>query len=430
MLHIDCLERCGLFPLVVATTLVLASAAHAGETLTLDGSIRRAWEQNPGVREAEADVEAARARVAGARLLTQDNPDLSIAVGPRSRAMERSVDYELSITQPIDIAGRRRARIDATAASVKAAEARLAERRGTVAADVREAFGRALAAEAHEQLAMDAIQLATQALKAAEKRYQAGAASLIEVNTARIEVGRSQRARGAARRMRAAALGQLELLLGMGPVVQISLQGQLQPLPQGGALDLAALTIVAARNRADLLAARHELEAARAERRVATREAVPAPRVGVSVSKEEGAQIVQGVLSMELPLFNRNQAARGVSTARARQAEQAVAALEQRIAHEVELSVDRVRTARETLEAFSGDVLEALDENVALVTRGYEAGELDFLQLLLMRREMLDARREYIEALAELNSAEAQLDRVLGVTPVASGPGHPPASDR
>jgi cobalt-zinc-cadmium efflux system outer membrane protein len=351
-------------------------------------------------------------------------------VGPRSRSTERTIDYEVSITQPIEIAGRRRARIDATAAAAKAAEARLAEWRGAVAADVREAFGRALAAEAHEQLATDAIQLATQALTAAEKRYQTGAASLIEVNTARIEVGRSQRARGAAKRMRAAALAELKLLLGMGPAAQISLEGQLQPSPQGHALDLRALTSLAAQNRADLLAARHELEAARAEQRLATREAVPTPRVGVSFSKEEDAQVVQGVLSMELPFFNRNQAARGVSSARVQQAELAIAALEQRVAQEVELSVDRVRTAREILDGFSGDVLKALDENIALVTRGYEVGELDFLELLLMRRDMLEARREYIEALAELNSAEAQLDRVLGVRLGTPGSGHLPATAR
>jgi cobalt-zinc-cadmium efflux system outer membrane protein len=426
MLQNSCLKRRKLFPLLAAATLVLASTAHAGETLTLAGAIGRAWEQNPGIREAEAELEAARARVTGARLLSQDNPELSIAVGPRSGPMERTIDYELSITQPIEIAGRRRARIDATTASVKAAEARLAERRGAVGAEVREAFGRALAAEAHEQVAMDAIALATQALKAAEKRHQAGAASLIEVNTARIEVGRSQRAHLTARRMRAAAIAELKLLLGMGSVVQISLQGQLEPSPQERTLDLQALVIMATRNRADLLVARHALEAARAEQRLASREAVPEPRVGISFSKEEGAQIVLGVLSIELPLFNRNQTARGVSNARAQQAELAVAALEQRIAQEVELSVQRVRMARETLEGFSGDVLQALDQNLALVTRGYDAGELDFLELLLMRREMLEARGDYIETLAELNSAEAQLDRVLGVRPGVVGLAPPP----
>jgi cobalt-zinc-cadmium efflux system outer membrane protein len=428
MSQTSCLERCGLVLLTVAVALVLASTAHAGETLTLDGAIRRAWQQSPGIRDAEAEVAAARARVVGARLPSQHNPELSIAVGPRSGPTARTVDYELSITQPIEIAGRRRARIDAATASVKAAEARLAERRGAVVAEVREAFGRALAAEAHEQVAMEAIELATQARNAAERRHQAGAASLIEVNTARIEVGRSQRAHLAARRMRAAAIAELKLLLGMGAVVPLSLQGQLEPSPRERTLDLQALTAVAAGNRADLLVARHELEVARAEQRLASREAVPDPRVGVSFGKEESAQILLGVLSIELPLFHRNQAARGVSHARVWQAELAVAALEQRIAQEVELSVDRVQMARATLEGFSGDVLQALDQNLALVTRGYDAGELDFLELLLMRREMLEARREYIEALAELNSAEAQLDRVLGARSSALGSEPPVAT--
>ena len=432
MLHISDWERAGRFLLVVAATLVFASparTARAGETLTLEGAIRRAWEQNPEIRQAAGEVEAARARAAGARAPVHGNPDLSIAAGPRSGAGERSIDVELSITQRIEIGGRRRARIDAATAAVKVAEARLSQLRGAVAADVREAFGRALAAEAHEQVARDAIPLATQALQAAEKRQKAGDASLIEVNTARIEVGRSQRAHLAARRMRAAAIAELELLLGMGADVSVSLQGQLELVRQERTVDLQESIAIAARNRADLLVARHELEAARAEQRLAAREAIPSPRVGVSFGKEESAQIVLGVLSMEIPLFDRNQTARGVSRVRAQQAEQAVAALEQRIAQEVELSVERVRTARETVEAFGGDALRALEENEALVTRGYEAGELDFLQLLLMRREMLDARREYIEALAELHSAEAQLDRVLGASPGA-GLDPPPASTR
>ena len=158
MLHISDWERAGRFLLVVAATLVFASparTARAGETLTLEGAIRRAWEQNPEIRQAAGEVEAARARAAGARAPVHGNPDLSIAAGPRSGAGERSIDVELSITQRIEIGGRRRARIDAATAAVKVAEARLSQLRGAVAADVREAFGRALAAEHHLDLNRD-----------------------------------------------------------------------------------------------------------------------------------------------------------------------------------------------------------------------------------------------------------------------------------
>jgi cobalt-zinc-cadmium efflux system outer membrane protein len=126
---------------------------------------------------------------------------------------------------------------------------------------------------------------------------------------------------------------------------------------------------------------------------------------------------VQGTLALDLPLFARNQAAKQGTRARALQAERVVAALEREVAQEVALAVSGVRAARATLDGFTGDVLKALDENVALVNQGYEAGKIDFLELILIRRQILEARRDYIETLEELNRAESELDRTVGVIP-------------
>ncbi len=190
--------------------------------------------------------------------------------------------------------------------------------------------------------------------------------------------------------------------------------------------DLDHLRSLAMTNRPGLIAARYDLEAARAEERLASREAFPTPTLGASYEREEEAEIVQGTLAIGIPLFDRNQAAKAVTRAGTQQMESAVGALELQVAQEMELAIRRVESARAVLEGFTGDVLKALDENVALVNLGYEAGKLDFLQLILIRREMLEARLDYIEALEELNSAEAELDRSLGVTNLAgageSGP--------
>ncbi|MFP2911145.1 TolC family protein [Pyxidicoccus sp. 3LFB2] len=115
-----------------------------------------------------------------------------------------------------------------------------------------------------------------------------------------------------------------------------------------------------------------------------------------------------------MPLFNRNQAARGVSTAQALQAERALAASERFVRSEVELALARYRTARDAAEVFGGDVLVAVQENLKLINEAYRAGKVDFLELLIIRREALDASRGYIEALEELNAAEAQLKKVVG----------------
>jgi cobalt-zinc-cadmium efflux system outer membrane protein len=394
--------------------------AAGAEGMTLQAAVLHALKSNPDVVQAETEVEAARGHRVGAALLLQDNPEVGVAVGPRSRpqaAQEEDLDLEISATQSFEIAGQRAARIDATTAALAAAEARLAERRAVVAAEVREAFGRVLGAEARKALADAALGLAQQAVEAADERHRRGAASLIELNTARVEVGRSNRAKLEAERRRAAASAELKLLLAIDPGDSLSLDGELESLSPTRDLDVTELSAIAARSRPALIAARHDLESARAEERLARREAVPSPRIGARYQREEDTEIVQGTLSLDLPLFARNQAEKRVSRTRRLQAERLVAALERQVAQQVTLSVNSVQVARETLEGFAGDVLKALDENVALVNKGYEAGKIDFLQLILIRRETLEARRDYIEALEELNTAEAELDRAVGMTP-------------
>jgi len=399
--------------------VALPALAARGEALTLEAAVRRALEENPEVRAAELSVAAARGRREGAGIWLRNNPELSIAVGPRSLPgpeVDDDLDVEVAAEQPIEIAGQRGARVDATEASLAAAEARLTESRASVVARVRDAFGRVLGTQARQELADEALRLARQAVEAADERYRRGAASLIEVNTGRVEVGRSNRAKAEADRQAAEATAELRLLLAIGPGEELAVEGEVDSLYSILGRDLEQLRSLAMTNRPALIAARHDLEAARAEERLASREAFPTPTLGASYEREEKAEIVQGTFAIGIPLFDRNQAAKAVTRAEAQQMDSAVGALERQVAEEVDLAIRRVESARAVLDGFTGDVLKALNENVALVNLGYEAGKIDFLQLILIRREMLDARRDYIAALEELNSAEAELDRFLGVT--------------
>ena len=57
---------------------------------------------------------------------------------------------------------------------------------------------------------------------------------------------------------------------------------------------------------------------------------------------------------------------------------------------------DQRLAAVEELEA---SALPLLDENESLARRSYEAGEMGLAELLLVRRETLDTRREYLDRL-------------------------------
>ena len=56
------------------------------------------------------------------------------------------------------------------------------------------------------------------------------------------------------------------------------------------------------------------------------------------------------------------------------------------------------------------DAIPGLDENEQLTTRSFEVGQLGLPGLLLIRREILDTRSQYLDALLEAALARIELD--------------------
>jgi cobalt-zinc-cadmium efflux system outer membrane protein len=403
--------------LSVLATGATAGGARAGEPLTLGGAVERALARSAEVNAAAAEVRAAEGRLEGASALLAANPELSGAAGSRRGPAERSAEWEVALSQRLEIGGQRGARVAAARAALAAAEARLGAARARVAAEVREALGRAAAARLRADVAAEARRLAEQAASAAERRFQAGDVARIEVNGARVERGRAARAAIQADEERRAALADLELALGAEPGASPEVAFTLEREGSGAEPDPDELVRAALATRLDLAAARLDVAAAEAEARLAARSAVPSPALGVSVAREEGADVVLGTLSIELPVFARNRAERAGASARLDAARGALASLERRAAGEVRLALERVRAARRMLDTLDPATVAALAEDVALVTKAYEAGQIELVRQQLLRREALEARRERIDALEALDRAEARLDLARGALP-------------
>jgi cobalt-zinc-cadmium efflux system outer membrane protein len=399
----------------IAALLVGGGAAAAEGPLTVERAVALALERNPEISAREAGLRAARARLEGARLPFQANPEVAIAAGPRSRGGERSTDVDIELSQRVELFGQRGARIDAARAEAAAAEGALAQRRAEIAAQTRIAFARALAAERLAAIAEEDLALSREAARVAEKRLELGDGSRLELNAARVEVGRAARGVALARQAVDAARAELRLVTGTPAGAALRLAGDLAPAGRGGAAP-EALVERALAGRGDLAAARHEVDAARAEVRFAAREWLPLPRLGAGFKREEGADIVVGTVAFDLPVWNRNPAGRGTASARLSRAESELGAAERRVREEVLLAARRVAAAREAAQAFDADVVGATKENLALTTQAYQSGKLDLVQVLLIRRSAIEARRGEVEALAALAEAEAELARVSGAT--------------
>jgi len=133
------------------------------------------------------------------------------------------------------------------------------------------------------------------------------------------------------------------------------------------------------------------------------------------VKRDEGNPGAAGVFSIALPFFNAGQEQLATGIARERRVELERSA----VVSELDL---RARAARETfnlrvsaVEPIERDVLPGLEENERLARRSFEVGELSLLNLLVVRREFVDTRLQYVEALADAAIASIDWQMAAGV---------------
>ena len=232
-----------------------------------------------------------------------------------------------------------------------------------------------------------------------------------------MDLGRVQRELLVARQALVEGRAELQLLVALDSAAELELAGALEAVvakvaprevPESEAVALAL------GQRADLQIVRAELALAKAEAAAARREAWPSPAVGVGYEREGGEQVVQGLIALDLPVLDRNLAQQGATAARVLQAQVALDAAERRARVELTAARKRHQTARDAVALYQNGINQAAQTAVALVQEGYHAGKLDLFQLLLIQRSALEARLGYIDALAELGGAAAELNLAMG----------------
>ncbi len=173
--------------------------------LTIDEALALARERAADVALARGRVEEARARQTQAGRRFQENPELEVNGGYR-HAEDDYFDFDAALTQSLYGGRRRDARLAGAQAALDRAEAELAEVRRRLLRDVWTAFGRVLAAQTRAVLVSRSREAADALLAATERRYEAGEATALELNRARIAAAgaRAEQGGGGGRRERGA----------------------------------------------------------------------------------------------------------------------------------------------------------------------------------------------------------------------------------
>jgi len=403
------LRRCAAVSVFVC--LVQPRAAAQPLELTLEDALGRARAQAPAVLLARARIEEARGRLEGARIRFRDNPTIDLAAGPRWTDVGTLTDLDVGVGQVFETGGQRDARIAGAESAIAQETAAAEDARRVALRTVALAHVRALYAHERIELLRGVETVAAEVFNIADRRYGAGDIAILDVNIARAALARARAARLAAESEATIAAGELQRLVGLPPTTTVVAAGSLR---LGRRPDLTAL-LAAVANRADLRALDAAIHEAEADIRLGRATAKPDLGVGARFKREEGHRAVIGELTITLPTFNDGQELRATGTARASRLRLELEVTRSAIEAEVRSQYAAFTTREAALDALEREAIPGVDENEALARRSFEVGQISLPELLLIRREIVDTRLDYLDRLLGVAEAAIEQDAAAGV---------------
>jgi cobalt-zinc-cadmium efflux system outer membrane protein len=384
-------------------------AAAQGRPLTLADVLARAREQAPRIVSARLALEEIRGRLLGASVRLQTNPELEAGLGNREGPETRFTDFEVGLAQTFEPRSRRSARIAGANAAIAQGAAGVDETMRTVLRSAAAAYFRAVHAQERIRLLTATQELAATVHSVADRRFKAGDIAVLDVNIARASLARVRAEREGAEAARALAIGELQQLLRLDG--DISVEGR---FTRPGEADLNAL-LAAVAQRPELRVLEAAVQEAEAEARLGRSFARPEYGVGVRYAREEGDQTVFGGITVTLPVFSKGQELQAVGAARAARLRAELDAARARVQLELRAAFEAYSRRIAAIRVLEADAIPGLDENEALTTRSFETGQIGLTDLLLIRREILDTRSQYLDALLEAALARTDLDASAGL---------------
>ena len=416
--------------------------------LTANEAVEVCLLNNRRLQAAFFQVGIARADVVQSGLLS--NPSLGVSV--RFPSGGGLANVSAGLAQNIAELWRIPLRKERAERELEQAILELARLAATLALESKGAYYRAVAAEARHELATENLSLARTLLELAATRQQAGAGTQLDVNLSRTVLVEAELAVESMRLAAAESRRKLATLLAIsGPASDIAL---LTPLPEVSPElpEAERLIHVAREARLDIRAARQAVLSAMARLEEEYRRVYPTIELGIQLErgerKSQGGRdiladtvrssiatggltvpaiqsrserdrdtdfIIGPSLSVELPIFDQNQA----QIARAKYAyEQAVRtldALDREVTQEVRGAVDRSLTAWRLLKLYRDRWLPLAKSNLDLSREAYQAGRASFLSVLEAQRFFLGTRRQYVDAAEGAAVTIPEVERTIGL---------------
>jgi outer membrane protein len=432
--------------LTALLTLMVASYSYAAGPLTLDQAINIALRNNPGLKAADAQVEAADAgvlrsasgflpKVTASETWSRTDSPL-MALGTKlNQEIVTPADFDpavmnnpdpvsnyntrLAVVQPVWNGGKEYVgRKQATLAKEASVQDRERARQETVFNVIKAYYGVLLATE-YYNVAVQSLETTAATVKLAEARFKAGAVLQSDLLRATVQHADVQEMATRSRNSVKLALAALNFAMGVPLGTEHEVSGSLST--QNVNDEMNAMLNEAASKRPDLLSM--ELNRRNAEKSVTMARSDYLPSLNVMgqldwnsdklAGDEAKSWAVMAVLQWNLfdGLVTRSKVKEALAT------NSRMRSLEEQTRSAVQLQVRQayynLTASLDRIAATSSSVQEA-EEGLRIVQKRYEVGMTTFVDVLGAENSLIRARTNVLQALYDNNIAQAELKLAVG----------------
>ncbi len=404
---------------------VLPNYYNSQDGVSINELIERALNSNQDLAASRLGIERARARLSQARL--RPNPTLEFEQSS-GRLVGNGGDGEFTVgaSLPIEIYGRREARINVAQIEIEASEADVRNRERVLAANILTNYAEALAALRELDATERLLELDLETTKFVQIRVNEGDTAPLELNLLQAEVERLRSRRQLAEGRLQSSLTQLKLLAGLSFDEPLRLREQLTSaiLPALPITREAAVNI-ALRTRPDIRLAQIEEQVATAGLRLVRASSRPDLTAYTRYTQgrstfdapvpfsQRDRSLTFGV-AVGIPIFNKNQGAKAEAEIAVRQAQARREFAERVVRGEILAAYQRFEAASRAVSTLENAAIPRSTQNVETFRKVYEIGEIKITDLIAEQRRLLDATRDLTEALTQRYRAQVDLNVALG----------------
>ena len=403
-----------MFPSSDGNDIQAGPALEITGPLSLDQALDLALRHNPRLKAISWDIRVAQAGKTQAQLLP--NPELAVETegiggqGPRSGL--DGAETTVTVAQPIQLGGKRKARTQIASYNKQLAEWDCEQARLEVRARTVVAFGEIVAAQDREALARQQVELSEDLLDTVCKRVQAGKDSPVEQSKAQIAVSSSLIDLAQTRETLTVARIRLATLWAGKPTFTVATEAvdRIVMPPEQESLEMSVESHPYVARWAD------EIAKAQAKKKLARIEGMPDVSVlaGLKRYEEDHDNTAVLGLAIPLPIFNRNQGTRQQAAYRLAKTRQ----LRQQALIQVSAALGESHiglvAAYEQITGLRDEILPAAETAFQGALTGYKQGKFGYLNVLDAQRTLFEVKKQYIEAQLDYHKARADLEQLIG----------------